>query len=65
MSKAIDNIKEELKTLYPDEKLTDEELMDMAQNLVKFFEIGIRVLYQDKKECIWHPKVKKNDKKAK
>ena len=52
MSKAIDNIKEELKTLYPDENFTDEDLMDMAQNLVKFFEIGIRVLNQDKKECI-------------
>ena len=40
----MDEIKNELKTLYPDENLTDEELTQIAQNLVEFFEIGIRSL---------------------
>ena len=48
MSKEKDEIKKELKTLYPNENLTDEELTQMAQNLVEFFEIGVRSL--DKKQ---------------
>ncbi|MBE6446735.1 MAG: hypothetical protein E7021_04970 [Alphaproteobacteria bacterium] len=47
MSKEKDEIKKELKTLYPNENLTDEELTQIAQNLVEFFEIGVRSL--DKK----------------
>ena len=42
MSKAMDNIKEELKTLYPDENLTNEELNKMAERLVQFFELGMK-----------------------
>ena len=59
MSKAMDEIKKELKTLYPNENLTDEELAQIAQNLVEFFEIGVRSL--DKKTTF--KSLKKNKKR--
>ena len=46
MSKAMDNLKEELKTLYSDENLTDKELEEMAKKLVSFFELGLKMRYQ-------------------
>ena len=53
MSKAMDEIKNELKTLYPNENLTDEELTQMAQNLVEFFEIGVRSLDKKTTSLVW------------
>jgi len=53
MSKAMDEIKEELKTLYPDENLTDKELEEMAKKLVSFFELGLKIRYQYGSEYIW------------
>ena len=56
MSKAMDNIKEELKTLYPDENLTDEELNKMAERLVQFFELGMKFFLKDEDYYVWKPK---------
>ena len=55
MSKAMDNIKEELKTLYPDKNLTDNELEKMAKKLVSFFELGLKMRYQYGAEYVWRP----------
>ena len=55
MSKTMDEIKNELKTLYPNENLTDEELTQMAQNLVEFFEIGVRSLDKKTTSLVWKP----------
>lgn len=55
MSKAMDNIKEELKTLYSDENLTDKELEEMAKKLVSFFELGLKMRYQYGAEYVWRP----------
>ena len=63
MSKAMDNIKEELKTLYPDEKLTDEELNKMAERLVQFFQLGMKFFFQEEDYYVWKPKKWKNIKK--
>lgn len=62
MSKTMDEIKKELKTLYPNENLTDEELTQMAQNLVDFFEIGVRSLDKKSDGLIWQEKNKKMSK---
>ena len=51
----MDEIKKELKTLYPNENLTDEELTQMAQNLVEFFEIGVRSLDKKTTSFVWKP----------
>ena len=51
----MDEIKEELKTLYPDENLTDNELEKMAKNLVSFFELGLKMRYQYGAEYVWRP----------
>ena len=64
MSKAMDEIKNELKTLYPDENLTDEELTQMAQNLVEFFEIGVRSLDKKTTSLVWKPQKWKKVKKC-
>ena len=56
MSKAMDNIKEELKTLYPDEDLTDEELNKMAERLVQFFELGMKFFLKDEDYYVWKTK---------
>lgn len=55
MSKAMDNIKEELKTLYSDENLPDKELAEMAKKLVSFFELGLKIRYQYGSEYTWRP----------
>lgn len=55
MSKAMDNLKEELKTLYSDENLTDKELEEMTKKLVSFFELGLKMRYQYRAEYIWRP----------
>ena len=52
----MDNIKEELKTLYPDENLTDEELNKMAERLVQFFELGMKFFLKDEDYYVWKPK---------
>lgn len=51
----MDNIKEELKTLYSDENLTDKELEEMAKKLVSFFELGLKMRYQYGAEYVWRP----------
>ena len=58
MSKAMDEIKEELKTLYPDKNLTDNELEKMAKKLVSFFELGLKMRYQYGAEYVWRPENK-------
>ena len=55
MSKAMDEIKKELKTLYPNENLTDKELEEMAKKLVSFFELGLKMRYQYGAEYVWRP----------
>ncbi len=65
MSKAMDEIKKELKALYPNENLTDEELTQMAQNLVEFFEIGVRSLDKKTTYLVWKPQKSKKVKKRK
>lgn len=62
MSKTMDEIKNELKTLYPNENLTDEELTQMAQNLVDFFEIGVRSFDKKSDGLIWQEKNEKMSK---
>ena len=58
----MDEIKNELKTLYPNENLTDEELTQMAQNLVDFFEIGVRSFDKKSDGLIWQEKNEKMSK---
>ncbi len=62
MSKAMDEIKKELKTLYPDENLTDDNFIEMAQNLVDFFEIGVRSLDKKSDGLVWQEKNEKMSK---
>ena len=62
MSKAMDEIKKELKTLYPDENLTDDNFTEMAQNLVDFFEIGVRSFDKKSDGLIWQEKNEKMSK---
>ena len=49
----MDEIKEELKTFYPNENLTDKELEEMAKKLVSFFELGLKMRYQYGAEYVW------------
>lgn len=62
MSKVMDEIKKELKTLYPDENLTDDNFTEMAQNLVDFFEIGVRSLDKKSDGRVWQEKNEKMSK---
>lgn len=42
-------LKSELKSWYPDEELSDTELNEMADRLIKFFAIGAKALINAKK----------------
>ena len=50
MKNNIEELKERLKILYPDEDLTDEELDTIVSNLVQYFTIGAKMVYAVKKE---------------
>ena len=46
MNSAYNQLKKELSILYPD--VTDIELNEMTDNLIKFFTIGIKNIYKTK-----------------
>lgn len=50
MKNNIEELKERLKMLYPNEDLTDEELDTIVSNLVQYFTIGAKMVYAVKKE---------------
>lgn len=50
MKNNIEELKERLKMLYPNEALTDEELDTTVSNLVQYFTIGAKMVYAVKKE---------------
>ena len=45
MKNNIEELKERLKMLYPNEDLTDEELDTIVSNLVQYFTIGAKMVY--------------------
>ena len=42
MKIILQNLKDELKTLYPELDLSDNELETMAKDLIQLFDIGIK-----------------------
>lgn len=47
MSETFKKIKEELSVYYPD--VTDDELETMAKNLIKYFTLSVKAVYEAKK----------------
>lgn len=50
MKNNKETLKDKLKNLYPEQKLTDEELDIMVDHLAQFFIIGAKMVYSYKKE---------------
>lgn len=47
MTDTYNQLKQELSVLYPD--VTDKELNQMTDNLIKFFALSAKIAYQTKK----------------
>lgn len=47
MTNAFKKIKEELSVYYPD--VTDDELETMTKNLIKYFTLSVKAVYEAKK----------------
>ncbi|MFV0626858.1 MAG: hypothetical protein ACK5N8_05885 [Alphaproteobacteria bacterium] len=49
MTSNFENIKADIKALYPEEDFTDAELNDMTTRLIKFFTIGAKAVHKAKR----------------
>ena len=49
MKNSNEELKERLRTLYPNEDLTDDDLKQITRYLVNFFTIGAKMTYSYKK----------------
>jgi hypothetical protein len=65
MTNDYENLKNDLKALYPDQELTEAELNKAADNLIQFFTIGTRAVFEAKKTLGVRMKNKKRFKRLK